>query len=599
LVILLLAWQALALEPSPGLTASWQAGIEMALHNGVPFGPQVVFTYGPLGFFSVPQLWYGGLGTLSFVYTLAIRFALAAALFGAGRQTFGRIAAFVIAVMIASLELQLVEPVLILIVAVRIIDSGVTGRRALLIAAGTGAFAGVEFLNKESLGISIGVMVAVLVLGLPERRRAAGALAAASGVLMLVFGWLVTGQSLGDLPTYMHNVVPVISGYAAAMSLSDPTLAWEYTAAFLTLAFGIWGALHMTGDQTARGRRAIVALWVVFWFFAFKEGFVRQDLYHGLIFFQAVLGGLLAFHWRASHRSVAAVMLATALGLTLAAEQQSLTSGVDPVRNVRDAVRDLGHVVSSSQRDELIADGRAQIRRSEPIDPRSLADLTGRTVAVYPVELALAWAYRLRWDPLPVLQGYSAYTSHLDELDANYITSSHAPQRILFDQPVPIDGRVLSFEEPMTSRTMLCNYRLVRSDPTQALLAHAGNRCGPATLLGTATAGWAQSVPVPQPEPHELVFVRVGGVAVSGIEEIRAALWKPAERFIVINGVASRLVGATAPDGLPLSAAPGVDFPRPFAIAPRAKSIAVTEDGQEPTRDRAITYSFYRVRVGR
>jgi hypothetical protein len=50
---------------------------------------------------------------------------------------------------------------------------------------------------------------------------------------------------------------------------------------------------------------------------------------------------------------------------------------------------------------------------------------------VYPQEIALAWAYHLDWRPIPVLQSYSAYTSDLDQLDADFLTSTRAPQRIL------------------------------------------------------------------------------------------------------------------------------------------------------------------------
>ncbi len=86
LVIAVLSWHTLALEPSPGADISWQAALHMALHYRITFGNHLIFTYGPLGFLSVPTLWYSGTGIIAFLYVVLMRVALAAAVF-AGRET--------------------------------------------------------------------------------------------------------------------------------------------------------------------------------------------------------------------------------------------------------------------------------------------------------------------------------------------------------------------------------------------------------------------------------------------------------------------------------------------------------------------------------
>ena len=42
----------------------------MAHHFGITFGNHLIFTYGPLGFLSVPTLWYSDTGTIAVLYTL-------------------------------------------------------------------------------------------------------------------------------------------------------------------------------------------------------------------------------------------------------------------------------------------------------------------------------------------------------------------------------------------------------------------------------------------------------------------------------------------------------------------------------------------------
>ena len=66
LALTALCWRELPLKPSygegAGLTTSWEAGVHMALHEGITFGSHLIFTYGPLGFLSSPTLFYGERG---------------------------------------------------------------------------------------------------------------------------------------------------------------------------------------------------------------------------------------------------------------------------------------------------------------------------------------------------------------------------------------------------------------------------------------------------------------------------------------------------------------------------------------------------------
>ena len=109
-------------------------------------------------------------------------------------------------------------------------------------------------------------------------------------------------------------------------------------------------------------------------------------------------------------------------GFTLAAQELSLTESFDPTRNVSDAVHDLRVVADSHTEASIMARGRATGRAGDPLDASSYQLLSGRTVGVFPSELTYAWGYRLNWDPFPVLQGYTAYTSSLDAMDADFLT---------------------------------------------------------------------------------------------------------------------------------------------------------------------------------
>ena len=76
-------------------------------------------------------------------------------------------------------------------------------------------------------------------------------------------------------------------------------------------------------------------------------------------------------------------------------------------------------------------------------------------------EDSLSIAYpELHWDPVPVLQSYSAYTTYLDNLDASFLSSARAPQRLLY-QPATIDLRdPFGIRPPLSRRCTATTSRL-------------------------------------------------------------------------------------------------------------------------------------------
>ncbi|HTX45769.1 MAG TPA: hypothetical protein VMD48_05820 [Solirubrobacteraceae bacterium] len=599
LTVVLLAWQWQwpSLRPAPGFDESWTAGLAMAVHNGLVFGERVVFTYGPLGFLSTGSLWHLHLAQASVAYTFLLRFGLALGVFANARRTFGALVAFLIALVVASVDALLLEPVVLLIAAVWALTADLTERRAIAYSAAAGAFAGLELLNKVSVGVSLVALTAVFVLSLGGRRWAcvAAALAGWAGSLLIV--WTVVGQPVGALPDYFLNSARITLGYGPAVGVEAPGLGWQYPAAFAGLALGVWAAWQSTAQLDRARRWGVVALWIVFWFFAFKEGFVRHDPEHDVSFFGPLLGGFLAFRWRGRSRLIALVGIAVLVVFALQAATSSLTQALDPTRDVSIAFDQVRDVLSGKRSAALVAAGRAQIESAEPITPEALSLLRAHTVDVWPSEIALAWAYGLDWDPLPVLQSYSAYTTALDELDAASLASSHAPQRILFvgGPDSDADNRVVSFDEGITSRGILCRYREIYASGDMAVLAHGANRCSQPVLFATVKAGWGQQVRIPSPPTsHSLVSVKIYGVGISGWESIESFFYKPAERFVRLDdGQDHRLVPGTATDGLPLRASPGVDYPAPFNIAADAQTIAVIKAGTSSGGGRPITYAFY------
>jgi hypothetical protein len=498
--ITVLSWHALPLEPQPGLDNSWQAALHMALHDGITFGHHLIFTYGPLGFLSVPTLWYSGTGVIAVLYTVLLRFALALALFLGARSTYGTVLGAIVALVVVGASGVAVEPVPFLVLCVWMVDRVSGSRQLLALMAISGAVAGLELLNKESIGIEITMLAIVTALGARGRPRDHLLVMFTALILALLAAWAATGQEWGSLPVYAHNAARIVSGYAAGMGLDDLSLVWQYPAGLVAFALGLVGAVKMTADGPTRRRWGIVALWVTFSFFEYKEGFVRHDEGHAMIYFVALMGGFLALRWSREDRLIGLGLLATLFAFAIATQTSSSRSVVFELSsNASLAVSQMEQVLSPSKRILIMQQGRTAIKRAYPIDQPTLSLLRGHTVHVVPYETAVAWAYDLHWRPLPVFQSYSAYTTSLDREDASALASARAPERILSNREPGIDGRVLAFDEGLTSRTILCRYRELRTTSTWQVLGLGPNRCGPPVLMKEVHAGWYQSVPVPAP----------------------------------------------------------------------------------------------------
>jgi hypothetical protein len=577
----------------------------MAVYQHLNFGTQVIWTYGPLGFLTVgPHLWHPALAELSYVYILVLHGCLSAAVYRRLRQTFGRIVAFLACLVIVSVATtatgSIGELVLLVLAAGWALDATLSDRWLTVTAAAFGAFAAFEMLSKLSIGFTAVVITAVIAAVLPGRRRNQIAAAVAAFVITVLVLWTVLDQALSALPHYLLASIQVSLGYKAAMGLGGQADKWEYLAALLGLIAGVCAAFRVTRDKSARQRYALIGVWCLFWYAAFSEGFVRHDSGHAQLFFGALLMGWFCFRWERRDRVIPLVAATASVAWVLLVQSVGLTTDLQPVRNLRAFFSNAGEALSPSQQLATQRLGRFFIEFTEPLAPSSLSLLRGRTVAAYPEEIAQIWAYQLKWDPIPVLQSYSAYTSALDADDAAFLAGRDAPERIIYRAGPEIDGRLLNFDQSQTTRAILCRYKLLQATTNYAVLGRIANRCTtPARLVKTVRADWGVNVPVPvAPRGRWLVYVRIDATWNTGLERFESLLLKAPARWLQLDsGPIYRLVTGTVEDGLLVDAPASVDYPAPFNLAPAAKELTVLRSAVVAIGGPSVTYSFYEQRI--
>jgi hypothetical protein len=583
-LVTLASWPVVGnLWPRLDLDGSWEIALRQALHDGLDFGPDLVFTYGPLGWLREPLLVYPWSARLAFAYGVVVHFALCASLIWGLRRALGSLlVAALVAVLLAGAMAQ--EPTLVIgfTGAVALVGGFARGRWTAVLALGLGVLAGIELLSKLSTGITLAALGVVAVLAPAERRRLGAGAFAGGAAGALVLGWLATGQSLGAVDDYLRGSYEIVSGYSEAMYFEDPNAGWEYWAAFVVIGLGYAIVLRASELRPRRTRLGFLALWTLLAFTTFKAGFVRHDPSHANIFFASLLGGIVAFGWVPARRTtvwLTGLLLVTTLFASYRVDPANL---IEPFARAGRLVDQARLLADGGATRTAIAEARAGRLPFEQLSPELLAEARRGTVHIEPVESGMAWVQRLRWRPQPVFQTYSAYTSELDQRNAEAIRSPDAADRILREDGVYLDRgnpiRSPLIDAPATYRAMLCHYRAGKVVAPWIVLERTSPRCGTPRPLAQTTAKLGEPARIPPaPDANSVVFVRIDGIGVSGLEHLRTALYRALPRAIGFDGNRTfRLPPGTAAGGLVLRVPPQADFPAPYALDQGTETLTLT-----------------------
>ena len=602
-LVALLGWRVGMATPYVGLDPSWHAGLAMAVKQGLQFGSEIVFSYGPLGFLHDQYLWFGDLGVAAFLYSAALYLALCTALVWALRRTLPVLPAVLVAFAISILPLLEQSVAVAVLVCLGALQHERTQRATNLLILGGAAFSASEALVKLSTGPLIGVIFLVTLIGLRVRWwQLLCFLGLTAGGLLLL--WVSAGQDLAGIPDFLRNTWDVAVGYSAAMQHSGDVGVWKGTAAtvlamLLTVALIVACSRAKFPDDRARwcgvGVMAIAAIAV------YKEGVVRLDTGHLSLYFSTACALWVAVPWPRERWPVVVAGAAAIAAMGLPARPPGAPTNLNVVANVRFAADQGQTLLSGSRREEQMTSGRRAMRAIYGLDPSMLARLRGHSVAIDPYEVGVAWAYGLDWKPLPVFQDYSAYTPRLDRLNAAVAAGPTAPERILRENPpfvypefpTPgIDGRFPGWDPPAQQRAVLCHYVPLLTTLRWQVLGRTTDRCSRPRPAGSVSAAPGQAVRVPAPSGDEVIFARIDGVELSGVERLEALLLRAPLRNTTVNGwQPNRLVPATARDGLILRASDRIAAAQPFAQVPQAETIEVTGFGGN------VGFDFFRMRI--
>jgi hypothetical protein len=417
--------------------------------------------------------------------------------------------------------------------------------------------------------------------------------------------WFGTGNRFGNVMPFLKSSYAIVSGFGPANSVNSSESLFGYVppnqtfvfwwAALVVIVIGALAFAH-TYKLNSRARIGILLATLVVVWLLFKEGFVRNDSSHNLIFFAAAPLLVTAFDLGRRFWGVLVAGLLALCVVTVVVAGGMPKLVYEPFTSARNFFHEATTLASARQRAHFIEGSRDFLRAWYGIPAPMLALMRGQTVDVAPEEQSVAWVYpEVHFDPLPIIQDYVAYTPFLDQLDRSYLASPEAP-RFILRSPGAIDGRNPAFEPPATQLAIECRYREVMSTANWQLLQRSRNLCGPTRYLGTVTTEFNHWIPVPKARYDDSV-VATFHLSLGYSWELQTIVFKPPELFMGYNYGQQdwRFVAATAPDLHVLHAASTLRYSRPFAptsIA-RFRFFFGGSSGSHP----AVEVSFYEIHL--
>jgi hypothetical protein len=530
--LIIIAYPQLA-EPQPTLDSSWSTGVAWARQLGLPFGLNIDFTYGPLEFLDVSTLFNGPMLLASLVaYTVSGWAVL---------EICRRLLSRWLSPMETNLTLLIVVTPAFLVdshFSSRVLAFGVAVALALLIGVApqsaarwllpfSALVAVIASQVKFSNGLLALATVAIAAVLSPGSLRTR--LFRLSVIIITILAgtplvWLLAGQRLPNFPPWLRASLDLTSGYADAMATEPPGALWQY--------FLFVGVLALTGVQVALTWRALdsrvllllLALWVAA--MALRLGFTRHDLGHAIQSFDLLLIVNIALG-SVTRARIAILAPAVATVAVLTSGFASSLISTDPIQAARQIHINSLLVVSPKYRSQVISAAMDRSLKYYGLEPQVRQVIGSDSVHIDPSDAMLAWAYQLNWDPVPVMQAYSAYTPYLDRLNANYLASANGPDVVVRAQVYAIDGRNPMWESPQYMKSLVCNFSVPTQSTRWMVAKKVADRCSQPTEIGHQRFTAGQKITVPNSPDKNTMIVASIKLDADPLNAAATTLFKP------------------------------------------------------------------------
>lgn len=542
LAALLLVTVAVFVPFSPGmpwesLDPSWVYGMNEAVAQGMSFGKDIVFTFGPYASIYT-KTYHPATDKLMIFGSLFLAISFTTAAYLNFRMTRGllKLGLLVVlsTVMYSRDALFFFYPMLVGIQFYNWVRSFDSKREVSTTEISLNLVLLVPFgllpLIKGSALIAC-VAISVLSIALLARRgewRICTLVIVIPFVSLVAF-WLLSGQPFLGLADYFVGLLPIISGYTEAMATNgDPREYILYTVAAAVLLF----CLIRDVQASAYEKSVVVLIFSLLLFLAFKAGFVRHDGHAVISATMILLAALLAGTLLTTQVSLS-VLLACLVAWVYIDAAYIKTS----THSIKENIKNI-YASSWAGLTQRIKDPEALKRnfdaRVAELNRRGAIPRLDGSVDIYSYDQSYLISSGNKWSPRPILQSYSVYTAKLAELNKMHLLSDNRPANIIF-KVQPIDGRLPSLEDGASWPVLLSNYEPTSFSNGYLFLKNrhdSGHLFKEPRKIGGGFYSLGEQIDLPSSDGA--IFVKVD-IKKSFFGNIANTLFKPSQLAIKLN----------------------------------------------------------------
>jgi len=551
-----LFWPLAAVDAGVGLDSSKQTAVALARILNLRWGAQIVFTCGPLAFLQSSAFYSYWQSVVATTYQMAVIAALFLGVAAALRQRQTPAAALVRAFVTTGVIGILLGPTYtewmffaaFAWASVPLLQQEPARSTMMTTCSALAAVAGFELLIKITAGLAIAAIALATSALLDWRAVGRHCITIAAFAASLPLWWMLAGQRLSDLPTWLGYSVDLASGYLGGMAGAiHPSPFLVANLVYLAGAAALC-AMFVYGS-TAVPRRYVALAGLVIQL-ATLAAFEHFDPWHFCVLLAAISVALvIAPRPPARGRADLVVGVTIALILAEVAGAGTPTRAAGVVQTPERVAERLLTLAMPGRHKQRVEQAKSHQRALFAVPDRFITVIGSAAVHVDPQDISAVWAYNLNWHPTPVFQTYAAYTPTLDKLNAASVAegTEFVLSRISSASPATgIDGRLGVQESPLYSRKLLCDYDVSGIENRWALFRHTNPHCGPLTPVGQVRIGQHDTIAIPDPSGPDMAVLVALDLDQSIKDRLLGAVAPLTNFTIMLDGVTYRLVAKNA-----------------------------------------------------
>ncbi|RYY23249.1 MAG: hypothetical protein EOO04_14590 [Chitinophagaceae bacterium] len=439
--------------PETGLDNSWILALALANQFQLEFGTDFIFTYGPLGYLAT------GFAHFQDVYSIVLfrLFIIANGLFFVYHlyknlhSTLQKIIGLLCVVLLNFLFCQYVDILLYFYFLFHVFYY--LRHKSIISMLVFSAIACVSLYVKANVGIVLSLLFAITIIyflldKIGNKFHALAGLGLFIGLHVLLDTTLKI-----DIKAYIGNALDVVNYYNDAMFIV-PRPGVLTIAILIVVTLVSVMLFHLREILQKRAEIFLFFNIALFLYILFKYGFVRGDSGHYPAFFLAIpYLALLIYLFTGSLniRSNIFKMLPLILimiSLVKVTKPHFVNDAVDIVRNA---------MTFKTEKKKAFDDNLSKVKL-----PQAMLDRVGKkSVDIMPSEVSFAFFNGLNYNPRPVMQSYSAYSSKLSQANYAKYMSASAPDYVIYHTGDLIDNHFATWDDQHLYLALLQRYRMI------------------------------------------------------------------------------------------------------------------------------------------